>query len=167
MRLLDYADELAAIDDLLAEVGDVTPDVIDEVERWLDTANADFAAKADDYCAMIAAMEARAKLRADEAKRLSGRASVDRGSASWLKSKLREAMQAAGIAKLETERYRLSVGEAGGKLAVEIDDGAEIPADWLYFEPRPDKDKIREALESGASLGFARLRERATVLRIR
>jgi hypothetical protein len=78
------------------------------------------------------------------------------------------------VTKLDTPRHKLTVAKVGGIQPVEIDYEVEhdldlIPSKYIQTitTKRLDKDKIREDLNSGMKLSWARLVERGTSLRIK
>jgi hypothetical protein len=169
MRLFDITADLAALDDLLAEVGgDISnPDVAETVEAWFAELDTNLVEKVDGYAALITEMRHRAETRKAEAERLANRARIDDNAADWLAGLLRAALDARGLKKLETARYTVAVAGNGGKAPLVL--GEEIPADWLRTVSRtePDKDRIRAALEAGQDLPFARIGDRGRRLAIR
>jgi len=109
----------------------------------------------DDVLSLVRDIEARAEARKAEADRLKQRAKRDEAVAAWFKSQVLRTMQAEGLKKLETARWRATVAQPGGKPAMEIVDA--IPEDFYreVVTREIDKDKIRAALESGQTLPFA------------
>jgi len=109
----------------------------------------------DDVLSLVRDIEARAEARKAEADRLKARAKRDEAVAAWFKSQVLRTMQAEGLKKLETARWRATVAQPGGKPAMEI--VGEIPPEFITerIEIVPDKDAIRAALESGQTLPFA------------
>jgi len=161
-----------ALDALLVEVeGDVTdPRVLEAVTAWFAELDADLKGKVDNYAALITTMEARSEVRAKEAERLARRAKADAASAQFLKDRLRTELEARGTQKVETDRYRVSVVENGGKLPLIIDQASLIPDGFLRVIPEqhvPDKDVIRCTLERGQAVPGAHLGERGKRLSIR
>ena len=76
--------------------------------------------------------------------------------------------------KLTTDLYQLSVVKAGGKQKLEVDYEIEhdldlIPPELIETQTvhKLDTDKIRQVLESGTELSWARLLERDTRLNIK
>jgi len=109
----------------------------------------------DDVLSLVRDIEARAEARKAEADRLKARAKRDEAVAAWFKSQVLRTMQAEGLKKIETARWRATVAQPGGKAAMEIVDA--IPEDFYreVVTREIDKDKIRVALESGQTLPFA------------
>ena len=169
--LFEISDDLRALDQLLYESGgDITdPEVEQAISEWMESLDEDLTTKVDNYAALITEIEARAEARKKEADRLRDRAKVDANAAKSLKERLQFVFEQRGLGKLECPRYVVGLRKHGGKLPVEVDD---VPAEELapqYQRVRVDVDKnaIREALEKGEQLSFARLGERGQSLSIR
>lgn len=77
-----------------------------------------------------------------------------------------ELMKNAGIDKCENGVFTISIQANGGVQAIEIDED-KVPDNYMKIEYTVDKDKIREELEKGTELEFARLKPRGEGLRIR
>jgi hypothetical protein len=170
--LLDVTRDMEALDALLSEVeGDVTdPKVQEAVSAWFAELDADLKGKVDDYAALITMLDARAEVRAREAERLSRRAKIDAASAQFLKDRLRGELEARGIQKVETDRYRVSVAANGGKLPLVIDDELSLAAPYWREVPaykEIDRDAVRQALERGEAVAGAHMGERGRRLSIR
>ena len=166
--LIEITDDLQALDDLLDETGGDITGCEDYVDRLMSELDTEMNMKVDNYAAFITTLKARAEVRKKEADRLAKRAKVDGESVKWLGLKLKHELERRGIKTLDTDRYKVGVVGNGGKQPLDIhgvptgDYMKEIPASWV-----PDKDRIREDLESGKSLDFAVLQERGTRLSIR
>lgn len=178
--LLDITRDMEALDSLVAEVdqalmtteGEVTPDVqqvLDTVDAWFAELDADLENKVDNYAAFITTLRKRAEVRKGEADRLARRAKIDEGNAHFLADRLRDELDARGLGKLETDRYRVSVVNNGGKLPLMIDDELALPeACWREVPARKeiDRDAIREALDAGHNVPGAHYGERGRRLSI-
>jgi hypothetical protein len=168
--LLQITSEFQALDELLEEIGgDVSDPRVDAiVTEWLAELETQMEAKADAYAAYIRELELRAAARREESERLLKAAKTQENTAAWLKDRLKQAMTAARLKKIEGQRYTVSVAANGGKLPLILDDTAPVPVQFLRHPPPvPDTEAIRSALEAGRELEFARLGERGTHLRIR
>ena len=170
--LLDITRDMDALDALLVEVeGDVTdPRVLEAVTAWFAELDADLKGKVDNYAALITTLEARADVRAKEAERLARRAKTDAASAQFLKDRLRTELEARGLKKVETDRYRVSVVSNGGKLPLVLGDERDIPeAFWREVPARKeiDRDAIRQALDAGRPVAGAHYGDRGRRLSIR
>lgn len=128
-----------------------------------------FDSKADGYASLIQECEARTESRRGEAKRLLSLADSDEALASRLREALRQAMESTGRTRVDTDRFRLSVRQNGGKIPVFITDESAIPQEYLLprMTMQVDKDAIRTALEKGDTVAGAVLGQRGSRLDIR
>jgi hypothetical protein len=169
MRLFQITDDLAALDDLLAECGgDISdPGVAAAVETWMAELDQNLKGKVDNYVALITEMRHRAETRSAEAERLANRARIDNDAADWLAVRLRQALDDRGLKKIETERYAVSVVGNGGKAPLLLT--GDVPSDWQKTRTtvEPDRERIRASLEAGEALPFATLGERGKRLAIK
>lgn len=173
--LFAIVDDMLAIDRLIDECESPDdPETKTIIDNWWAEVGSKFADKVDNWCAVIGEAEARAKAREEECDRLERLAKADQGKADWMRGKLKMILEAREITKLDTPRYKVSVGNTGGKLGMEVDQFLP-PWDQIGDEYKREvpahielnKDKVRAALESGIELPFARLKERTRVLRIK
>lgn len=111
-------------------------------------------------------MEARARARATEAERLRRLAESDEKAVARLKNRLQWFFERHGLGKIETARFRLGLQNNGGKLPLLItEDAKPEEAEERFHKVIPtrvefDKDAVRQALEAGEELPFAKLGER-------
>jgi len=169
--LLDIDDDLMALDDLLAETGgDISdPQVAEAIDGIMAELESDFLSKADRIVAYVQELNLRSEARKKEADRLAKRAKQDKHTADFLKQNLLSVMQKHGRKRVDTDRFKVTVAGNGGKLPVDISEDVDVkmlPEKFQHVERRVDKDAVREALESGETLTFARLGERGQHLRI-
>jgi len=167
--LYDISNDLLELESILMEAGgDVTDPEADEVvDRWLEACGARDD-KIDAYCSLFREFETRAKARETEASRLFDLASADLNAAKRLRERLLYFFELHRISKLETDRFRLTVANNGGALPLFVDGEPEaLPEEYQRVRIEADKAAIREALEQGAPLDFARLGDRGRHLRIR
>lgn len=70
---------------------------------------------------------------------------------------------------VETDRYRITLARNGGKAPLLVDEVPieNLPAAFVRTTVEVNKEAIREALENGEVLEFARLGERAQSIRIK
>lgn len=165
--LLDITQDIEALDDLIASVnGDITdPTVEKAITDWLNELNDGLETKVDNYAALITILNSRAETRKAEANRLLARSKVDANTARFLQERLKLAFDVLEIKKLETDRYRVSVANNGGKKPLDIH--GEVPPRYTRLVVETDKHKIRRHLEAGCELPFAILQDRGTRLSIR
>lgn len=121
--------------------------------------------KADNYAKIIKELEAKQKARKEEAKRLTDSAKVFENRAKALKNNLFNAMKETGKTKFATNLFSFNIVKNGGKQALTID--GDVPEEYTKTIIENDTDKIRQALEEGKELTFARLEPRGESLRIK
>ena len=86
--------------------------------------------------------------------------------ADILKSTLYKTLKEMDKSNLKTAKFSFSICKNGGLAPLSVDeDYTNIPQKYLKVEP--DNKKIRDALDSGENLSFARYEERGESLRIR
>jgi Siphovirus Gp157 len=172
--LLDISTDLLELQQTLESLEDAPEEQAAEVADWFaaleQTTHEERDRKLDNYCALIAELEARAAARKVEAKRLSDRAKVDENKAKSLKSRLHEFFETHQLKTVETVRYRLSLVSNGGQLPIVLDESysvAQMPEPFVQVSHSPNMDAIRQALQAGEVLEFARLGERGKSIRIK
>ena len=127
---------------------------------------ADMDAKAESYAKLIRCMDANAVAISAEVDRLSQRKRSISNRVKFLKRNLEDMMRTTGRRTFKTPLFSFSIQKNGGACPVELAPDAEIPAEWRK-PGDPDTVRIRQYLEQGNSLPFAKLGERGESLRIR
>jgi hypothetical protein len=156
--LYEIESDLQALDDLLCEMGgDISdPEVEKAVDAWFAEADSNVTTKVNNYCRLLAEMDARAAVRKAESDRLAALAHIDSNASRHLKSRLLGFMQRRAYGRLDCPDFRVSVAKNGGRLPLEIKDVVEKnPAildgpDRVNFTQTTialDKERIRAALE--------------------
>lgn len=145
--------------------GDITK--IEGQIDWLASKAANLPEAIDDVMSIVKVIEIRSKARKEEADRLKALAKRDGDIATWLKNQIYRVMTENGKEKLDTKMHRLTIVNTGGIQAMEL--VGEIPDEYMVTitTKEPDKDLIREELESGKVLRFAHLVPKQKVLRIK
>lgn len=170
--LLEIGQDMAALDELMDEIGgDITdPQVETYLDQWFSELHKNETEKLDSYAALINEKEELAKVRKAQATRLAEKARRDQASADYLKERLKRYFQERGYKKKETDRYTLTLANNGGKLPLILDvQPEELPARFQRTKVvvSADQDAIRNALDAGEVLEFARYGERGQSLRIK
>lgn len=169
--LLDITEDMAAIDELLAESGgEITQETEGTLDAWFAELDTNLTGKVDNYCALITEIEARAAVRKAEADRLYERAKVDENAAKALRERLRFVWELRELGKVQTSRYTVSLAKNGGKAPLDVRVGAEdLPAWAVKTETvvTVDKDAIRARLDAGEQLDFASLMQRGNRISIK
>lgn len=170
--LLEIGQDMAALDELLDEIGgDLTDPAVEQyIDGWFAECYGAESQKLDSYASLITEIEARAAVRKAEAARLSDKARRDQASADFLKERLKRYFIERGYKKKETDRYTLTLANNGGKLPLILDvEPEDLPAHFQRTKVvvSADQDAIRHALDAGEVLEFARYGERGQSMRIK
>jgi hypothetical protein len=166
--LFDISTDLEKLSELLDDCSDTEQQ--EAISNWLESIGSERDKKLDGYAALIGEIEARAEARVAEAKRLTELAASDKAKVRLLKERLKWFFALHNLKKVETARYKLSLAANGGKAPLVISDeilATNLPEQYQRVTVEPNTTAIREALEAGEELEFARLGERGTSLRIR
>ena len=131
----------------------------------LESIEGDIEDKANGYAKIIKELEAKAKARKEEAKRLSDSSKTFENKVKFLKQNLFNSMKETGKTKFTTDLFSFNIAKNGGKQALTID--GEVPEEYTKTVIENDTDKIRQALENGENLPFAHLEPRGESLKIR
>lgn len=124
--------------------------------------------KAEGYVCVIKELEAEIDKFKAESDRLASYCLTLSNRVRAMKLSLLDTMDTMGANKIQTEHFRVSIAKNGGKQPMYVDPNIEaIPEEFIIRRPEPDKEKIREALDAGQELEFAKLLERGTHLSIR
>lgn len=172
--LFQISDDLHALANLLDESeGVIDNDLADAaIDQFLAELGAEIDRKVDNYCALIKELEAKAKARDEESRRLKALADSDANTAGRLKARLLNFFQIQGIQKVDTVRFEVARQNNGGSLPVIIDPKLEehpeeIPEGYRRVVFSPDHNAIRCALTGGHQFDWASFGERGEHLRIR
>ena len=168
--LLDIGQELTALSELMLasadENGELPPDVAAQLDAWFAELSTDLEEKIDNTAAFHRVLKLRAAIRKEEAERLLMLHKVDATLAERIKRRLHLFMTTTGPAKIKTRRFSLSVCGNGGVQPMDVDQGVCIGDVPLKYRKQVlDHDAVRADLEAGATLTWARLRDRGSHLR--
>lgn len=81
-----------------------------------------------------------------------------------LKETLLNTMQTLNLNNVKTENFKFKVSNAGGKQSLEL--YGDVPEEFKKVIYENDNEKIREALNNGEYLEFAKLAERKKILKV-
>jgi hypothetical protein len=167
--LFELTTNLAVIEDALAGGFEDTPEGEAQLAALLAAELSTQEAleqKAEAYASIIGELEALASARKAEADRIRALADTPARQADRMRLALKEAMERLGMKKLATTRYQIGVRGNGGKQPLLVDEMA-VTEEYTTTKVVVDKDRIRTALEAGATLPFAILQPRGTTLTIK
>lgn len=172
LTLYSITDDIKALDALLAEVGgDVTDEQADAaIEAWLNELGDARDRKLDGYAALIRTIEAREKVKRDEAARLTREAGYESNAVDRLKRRLGDVFRHMGWKSVKTDRFTVTLAGHGGQLPVVVEEPVDmtaIPDRFKKVTVSLNMAAIREALDAGEQLPFASFGERGSSIRIK
>ena len=149
------------------------PEVDDDVIMdTLEGVDGEIEDKADGYAKVIANANALAAgIKAEEARLAARRKSIE-NRIQRMKQSLKTAMEVTGKTKFKTDLFSFSVAKNGGKAPLIISEEyltapEKLPLGFQKVKVEPNTDMIRERLDAGDTLEFAKYGERGTSLRIK
>lgn len=161
MKLYELTTELVKLSDDLA-----TPEEQALAQAHWDSLQMAFEQKVETICKVIKDKEAEQEALDAEAKRLIGRARVAARSIEWLRNYLKVNMDAAGIPKIKTVLFGISLSDSGVKVVV--NSISEVPKDFVKttITTVPDKEKIAEHFKATGEIVPGVTIEQGKTLRI-
>lgn len=171
--LNEISADYAAIEALLWEAGgEIEPVAEEALDEYLASLGDERDQKIEAYCFRMKTIEAVSKIRIAESKRLADLAAVDTANVERMKARLLAFFEIHGLTKLELEQFRIWTQQNGGKAPLQTDEWVEsMPYElddrFQVRYVRPSLETIREALENGELLDFARLLPRGKHIRIK
>lgn len=148
-------------------------DSIDEemIQNSLEGIECEIEIKAEGYAKILKELEGQAEAVRKEISRLDDKYGKIVANMDRLKTNLKNAMNETGKKKIQTDLFTISVCKNGGKTPLIIDgvDINEVPEKYkeMHKIEKLNTDAIREDLEKGIDVGFARFGERGESLRIK
>jgi hypothetical protein len=148
-------------------------DSIDEemIQNSLEGIECEIEIKAEGYAKILKELEGQAEAVRKEISRLDDKYGKIVANMDRLKTNLKIAMNETGKKKIQTDLFTISVCKNGGKIPLIIDgvDINEVPEKYKEMQKieKLNTDAIREDLEKGIDVGFARFGERRESLRIK
>lgn len=163
-------DQIAQGYDLIAEQPEVEESIKESIIAYFGNLMEERDAKLDRYADLIAFRETAAAARKAEAKRIADLAKTDEATVKSLKRLLLAVFGMHDISKMETRLHKFWTQANGGKTPVLLEEGIDpeqVDPRFRRVKYEIDNDAVREALESGEEIAWARLGERGTSLRIK
>ena len=148
----------------LLEDPDTDPQVIADTMEGI---QGELDIKCDSYVVVIKKLESQVEMIDAELIRLEKNKSALTNNIKRMKAAVLDTIQMTGSRKMVTDHFKLSIVKNGGKQPMEVDEIEKIPQDYLTMKPVANMEKIRQELEGGGQLDFARLKERGEHLGIR
>lgn len=138
-------------------------DTMESIGGEIEDKAENMAAMVSDNKAMIMACKAEIQRLTDKVKRL------DNQTDSIMSYMMME-MRFAGIRKIKAGTWQISIAKNGGKAPIEWSENIntdDLPSYYTKVTKEIDTTAVRNALEAGVELDFARLGERGESLRIK
>lgn len=157
--LYDLKDAYIQIQDMI-ENGD------EGLEDLLKTINDEIEVKAENYAKVMNNMQGNIDAIDKEIERLNNRKQTLKNGIERMKQALYMNMKETGKEKFKTELFTFTIAKNGGKQPMVIQEEL-VPKEYQVATYSPNKELIREKLEQGEELPFARLEERGEALRIK
>ena len=159
---------LYELTDSYVQLQQVIEDGNDEnLEAILKTINDEIEIKAENYAKVMRNMDGDIAAIDSEIERLQNKKKVLQNGIDRMKQSLYNSMKEIGKEKFKTELFSFTIAKNGGKTPVVIEDEGQVPMEYQVASYSVDKNKIREELESGKELSFAKLGQKGESLRIR
>lgn len=168
MTLFELTQEYLRVEDAVNSA--VDGEIDEAINTLIDELNSNIAVKTDGYVSLIRRLESQAAAAKAEAEQYQAIAKAREAAVDRLKARLMDHMKATGQTKIVTATSRtVSVINNGGQLPLIVDEMPidKLPVEFIRHRPEIDRPKIRETLERGESLPFARFGERGQRLNIR
>lgn len=169
MRLYDIAADYRRLQDML-DSAETPEEMRQTLIDTLESVSGDFEEKAENMAALIAEYKATFEGCKAEIARLTGKAARAENAIESIKRYLKAEMEFTGQRKLQAGTWQISIAKNGGKAPIVWDDDIEpeeLPERFRSISYKIDTAAVRDALEAGEALDFARLGERGESLRIK
>lgn len=169
MRLYDIAADYRRLQDLL-DSAETPAEMRQTLIDTLESLSGDFEDKVENMAALIAEYKATIEGCRAEIARLTGKAARAENAIDSIKKYIMAEMQFAGIQKVKAGTWQVSIAKNGGKAPIVWDDDIEpedLPEKFRSISYKIDTAAVRDALEAGEALDFAKLGERGESLRIK
>jgi thioesterase domain-containing protein len=127
----------------------------------------DLSQKSAGYVAIIKQLEMESDECDKQIEYFSQKKKQRQNSVKRLKEALLNAMDIANLNEIKAGSWTIKVAKNGGKTPVEIPDESKVPENFMRIKYEVDKDLIRQSLEEGKELSFAKLGERGRHLNIK
>jgi hypothetical protein len=128
-------------------------------EDTLEALTGDLEAKSANYVAVIQQLEMEADKAEELEKHFKEQKEMRDNAVKRMKARLLYAMTELDKKEIAAGNFTIKIQNNGGKLKMNLRE-EEVPDNYRMVVLQPDKDKIRKALESGATLSFAELEPR-------
>lgn len=163
MNLYEISNDLMAFQEMCSDIDiDINDEVVKDTLEGLQGAYDD---KVESWLHVIKNLSGEYTAVKDEADRMAKRAKTIKNNIDRMKSALLTSMEMTGCKKAGNT-LKASIASNGGALPLIVDD-VELPEEYQSVEVKPNNEAIRDALDHGKELPFARYGERGVHLNIK
>ena len=151
----------------MAESGEFDEELI---ANTLEGVEGEIEIKLDSYGVIVNELQADVEKIDQEIKRLTTKQKTIANSINYLKNMVMQTMGTLNTRKVKGDKFTWTIAKNGGKAPLIIDDSMPaicLPEEYQLWDVKPNKDVIRQDLEAGKQLPYARLGERGESLRLR
>lgn len=169
MRLYEIANDYRLLQDQL-DSADTPEEMRQTLLDTLESVSGDFEDKAENMAELIAEYKATIDGCKGEIARLNNKVRQAENAVESIKAYLFSQMQYTGQRKIKAGTWQISIARNGGKAPIVWDDNIEpenLPEAFTLKSIQINREAVREALENGEALGFAKLGDRGESLRIK
>ena len=151
----------------MAESGEFDEELI---SNTLEGVEGEIEIKLDSYGVIIIELQADIEKIDQEIKRLTSKKKTIANSINYLKNMVMQTMGTLNTRKVKGDKFTWTIAKNGGKAPLIIDESMPaicLPEEYQLWDVKPNKDVIRQDLEAGKQLPYARLGERGESLRLK
>lgn len=149
----------------IADDEDIEPEVLADT---LESIEGEYDDKIESYCKAIKNLEADAKAYDEESKRLKTKKEKAEANVKRMKAVVMESLKLMNRKSAGGKILKASIQANGGVLPLEVTVNAkDLPFEYQKVTIEPDNGAIREALDKGVELDFAKYGERGESVRIK
>lgn len=162
-NLYETTNDLVAFQEMCSDIdADMNDEVVKDTLEGLQGAYDD---KVESWLRVVKNLEGELTAVKEESDRMAKRAKTIKNNIDRMKSALLTSMAMTGRKKAGNT-LKASVASNGGALPLIVDD-VELPEEYQKVEVKPNNEAIRDALDHGKELPFARYGERGVHLNIK
>lgn len=151
----------------MAESGEFDEELI---SNTIEGVEGEIEIKLDSYGVIIIELQADIEKIDQEIKRLTSKKKTIANSINYLKNMVMQTMGTLNTRKVKGDKFTWTIAKNGGKAPLIIDESMPaicLPEEYQLWDVKPNKDVIRQDLEAGKQLPYARLGERGESLRLK
>ena len=151
----------------MAESGEFDEELI---ANTLEGVEGEIEIKLDSYGVIVNELQADVEKIDQEIKRLTAKKKTISNSIDYLKKMVMQTMGTLNTRKVKGDKFTWTIAKNGGKAPLIIDDSMPaicLPEEYQIWDVKPNKEVIRQDLEAGKELPYARLGERGESLRLK